>query len=69
MGLVYHLLPRLGYRAPRAPRDAAAHAVYGAGQLTSIPRPGAWSGGYGVQRKVAGAERVLRSSSEIAGMG
>ena len=27
-----------------------------------------WSGGYGVQRKVAGAEQVLRSSSEIAGM-
>ena len=28
-----------------------------------------WSGGYGVQRKVAGAEQVLRSGSEIAGMG
>jgi uncharacterized membrane protein YphA (DoxX/SURF4 family) len=27
-----------------------------------------WSGGYGVQRKVAGAEQVLRSSGEIAGM-
>jgi hypothetical protein len=28
-----------------------------------------WSGGYGVQRKVAGAEQVLRSASEVAGMG
>jgi hypothetical protein len=28
-----------------------------------------WSGGYGVQRKVAGAEQVLRSAGEIAGMG
>jgi hypothetical protein len=28
-----------------------------------------WSGGYGVQRKVAGAEQVLRTTGEIAGMG
>ncbi len=28
-----------------------------------------WSGGYGVQRKVAGAEQVLRSAGEVAGMG
>jgi cytochrome c oxidase subunit 1 len=28
-----------------------------------------WSGGYGVQRKVAGAEQVLRTPGEIAGMG
>jgi hypothetical protein len=28
-----------------------------------------WSGGYGVQRKVAGSEQVLRSASEVAGMG
>jgi len=28
-----------------------------------------WSGGYGVQRKVAGAEQVLRSTGEVAGMG
>ena len=27
-----------------------------------------WSGGYGVQRKVAGAEQVLRSHAEVAGM-
>ena len=28
-----------------------------------------WSGGYGVQRKVAGAEQVLRSTEQIAAMG
>ena len=28
-----------------------------------------WSGGYGVQRKVAGSAQVLRSASEVAGMG
>jgi hypothetical protein len=28
-----------------------------------------WSGGYGVQRKVAGSEQVLRTTQEIAGMG
>ncbi|MCX7175133.1 MAG: cytochrome C oxidase subunit I, partial [Proteobacteria bacterium] len=42
--------------------------VYGCGQLMHIVGL-VWSGGYGVQRKVAGAEQVLRSSGEIAGMG
>ena len=28
-----------------------------------------WSGGYGVQRKVAGADQVLRTAGETAGMG
>jgi hypothetical protein len=28
-----------------------------------------WSGGYGVQRKVAGAEQALDSVGRIAGMG
>ncbi|HVO05171.1 MAG TPA: hypothetical protein VMT83_00175, partial [Burkholderiaceae bacterium] len=28
-----------------------------------------WSGGYGVQRKVAGADQVLRTPQEVAGMG
>jgi hypothetical protein len=42
--------------------------LYGAGQLMHIVGL-VWSGGYGVQRKVAGAEQVLRSSGEVAGMG
>ena len=68
MGLVYHLLPRLGYAAPRGRLAVAQPYVYGAGQLLHIVGL-VWSGGYGVQRKVAGAEQVLRSSGEVAGMG
>ena len=41
--------------------------LYGAGQLMHIIGL-VWSGGYGVQRKVAGAEQVLRTPPEIAGM-
>ncbi|HET7793522.1 MAG TPA: cbb3-type cytochrome c oxidase subunit I [Rhizobacter sp.] len=68
MGLVYRLLPQLGYRAPRGRLATLQPVLYGAGQLTHILGL-VWSGGYGVQRKVAGAEQVLRSSSEVAGMG
>jgi heme/copper-type cytochrome/quinol oxidase subunit 1 len=42
--------------------------VYGAGQLMHIVGL-VWSGGYGVQRKVAGAEQVLRGAEQIAAMG
>jgi cytochrome c oxidase subunit I len=68
MGLVYHLLPQLGYAAPVGRLATWQPALYGAGQLMHIAGL-VWSGGYGVQRKVAGAEQVLRTSSEIAGMG
>jgi len=68
MGLVYLLLPQLGYRAPAGRMATWQPTVYGAGQLMHIVGL-VWSGGYGVQRKVAGAEQVLRSGSEIAGMG
>jgi cytochrome c oxidase subunit I len=68
MGLVYLLLPRLGYRAPAGRLAHWQPLLYGAGQLMHIVGL-VWSGGYGVQRKVAGAEQVLRSNSEIAGMG
>ena len=68
MGLVYHLLPRLGYGAPEGRMATLQPTLYGAGQLMHILGL-VWSGGYGVQRKVAGAEQVLRSTSEVAGMG
>ena len=68
MGLVYVLLPRFGYRAPQGRMANWQPALYGIGQLMHILGL-VWSGGYGVQRKVAGAEQVLRSTSEIAGMG
>ncbi len=68
MGLVVHLLPRLGYAAPRGRLAVAQPWVYGTGQLMHIVGL-VWSGGYGVQRKVAGAEQVLRGAGEVAGMG
>ena len=42
--------------------------MYGGGQLLHITGL-VWSGGYGVQRKVAGSEQVLRTTQEVAGMG
>ncbi len=68
MGLAYHLLPRIGFTRPQARLAAWQPALYGCGQLMHIVGL-VWSGGYGVQRKVGGSEQVLRSASEIAGMG
>jgi cytochrome c oxidase subunit 1 len=68
MGLVFHLLPQLGYGVVRGKLATAQPYIYGSGQLMHIIGL-VWSGGYGVQRKVAGADQVLRSTSEIAGMG
>ena len=68
MGLAYHLLPQLGYAVPSGRLAAVQPGVYGVGQLMHITGL-VWSGGYGVQRKVAGAEQVLRGVGEIAGMG
>jgi len=68
MGLVYHLLPQLGYRAVAGRLAVLQPLLYGAGQLMHIIGL-VWSGGYGVQRKVAGAEQVLGSTAEVVGMG
>ena len=68
MGLTYWLLPRLGAAVPRAKLAVWQSVLYGAGQVMHISGL-LWSGGYGVQRKVAGGEQVLRTTSEIAGMG
>jgi len=68
MGLVFHLLPRLGYAAPQGRLAVSQPWLYGVGQLMHIGGL-VWSGGYGVQRKVAGAEQVLRTTGEVAGMG
>jgi hypothetical protein len=67
MGLTYALLPAFGFTRP-LPRLAAWQPwLYGGGQLLHIGGL-VWSGGYGVQRKVAGAEQVLRTPGEMAGM-
>ena len=68
MGLVFHLLPQLGFGTVRGKLATAQPYIYGTGQLLHIIGL-VWSGGYGVQRKVAGADQVLHSTAEIAGMG
>jgi hypothetical protein len=68
MGVVYLLLPRMGLGTPRRRLATLQPYLYGLGQLLHIAGL-LWSGGYGVQRKVAGAEQVLRSTQEIIGMG
>jgi cytochrome c oxidase subunit I len=68
MGLTYHLLPRLGYAAPNLRLARLQPALYGTGQLAHVVGL-VWSGGYGVQRKVAGADQQLERAGEIAGMG
>jgi cytochrome c oxidase subunit I len=67
MGLTYMLLPRLGWAPPSRLANAQPY-LYGAGQLMHVAGL-MWSGVYGVQRKVAGAEQVLRTGSEMFGMG
>jgi hypothetical protein len=67
MGLAFHLLPRLGFRAPSERLATWQPYVYGLGQFLHITGL-VWSGGYGVQRKVAGADQVLGSLQEVAGM-
>lgn len=68
MGLVYLLLPQLGYRPPRPRLATLQPIIYAAGQLMHIVGL-VWSGGYGVKRKVAGADQVLGSTGEMLGMG
>jgi len=68
MGVVYWALPRLGFAAP-SPRLATWQAyLYGGGQLVHIVGL-VWSGGYGVQRKVADGAVVERTWQQLAGMG
>jgi len=68
MGVAYLLLPVLGFAPPARRLATWQPYIYGGGQLLHITGL-VWSGGYGVQRKVAGGEQVLRSAQEIAGMG
>jgi cytochrome c oxidase subunit 1 len=68
MGVAYELLPRLGFDAPRGRLATWQPFVYGIGQLLHITGL-VWSGGYGVQRKIAGADQVLSGFQQIAAMG
>ncbi len=68
MGLTFHLLQRLGYREPDLKWATLMPYIYGAGQALHIFGL-LWSGGYGVQRKVAGAAQELHGFAQKAGMG
>jgi len=67
MGLAYHLLPQFGYTKPTSKMARWQPYIYGGGQLMHILGL-AWSGGYGVQRKTAGAAQGLENLPEILGM-
>jgi cytochrome c oxidase subunit I len=68
MGLTYVLLPKLGFGEATGRLARWQPYVYGGGQLLHVLGL-AWSGGYGVQRKVAGAEQMLVSLPQKLGMG
>ncbi len=68
MGLTYALLPRLGYATPNQRLATMQPYILGSGQLLHVLGL-AWSGGYGVQRKVAGTEQALDGMEKIAAMG
>ena len=68
MGLAYVLLPRLGFGAAQGSMARWQPYVYGGGQLIHVLGL-AWSGGYGVQRKVAGADQALTMLPQKIGMG
>ena len=68
MGMSYLLLPIFGYRAPRGKWVRLQPVIYASGQMMHIIGL-AWSGGYGVQRKTAGAAQGLDSLAQKAGMG
>ncbi|HHH44761.1 MAG TPA: cytochrome C oxidase subunit I [Gammaproteobacteria bacterium] len=68
MGMTYDVLPRLGYAHPNRRLAAIQPWVYGGGQLLHVLGL-VWSGGYGVQRKVAGVEQGLDGIEKIAAMG
>lgn len=68
MGMTYQLLPSLGFSAPSQRWASRQCWIYGGGQLVHIIGL-AWSGGYGVQRKTAGAAQGLDSLERIVSMG
>ncbi|MFC1664214.1 cbb3-type cytochrome c oxidase subunit I [Pseudomonadota bacterium] len=68
MGVTYHILPLLGFKRPVGKMAVMQPWFYGSGQLLHVIGL-AWSGGYGVSRKVAGESQALDGIEKIAGMG
>ena len=68
MGLAYYLLPRLGFGAVPPRLAFWQPIIYCSGQLLHIFGL-AWTGGYGVQRKIAGLAQGLEQVGQVVGMG
>ena len=68
MGMVYRLLPQFGFASPASRSAAWQPVIYAIGQLMHISGL-VWSGGYGVERKLAGAEQQLHTVAQVWGMG
>jgi cytochrome c oxidase subunit 1 len=68
MGLTYQLLPALGFNKLNFRLTGIQLYIYALGQFLHILGL-VWSGGYGVERKVADAAQGLDSMGHIAGMG
>ena len=68
MGLTYYLLPRLGFGPLPLRMSIWQPYLYGGGQFMHIIGL-AWTGGYGVQRKTAGAAQGLEGLGQLTGMG
>jgi len=68
MGLSYQLLSALGFSRVNFKLSKIQLWIYASGQFLHISGL-VWSGGYGVERKVAGAAQGLDSIERIAGMG
>ena len=68
MGLTYQLLPALGFNKLNFKLTRIQLYIYAFGQFLHILGL-VWSGGYGVERKVADAAQGLDSMGHIAGMG
>jgi hypothetical protein len=68
MGVAYWLLPRFGMAAPPSRLATWQVWLYGGGQLLHICGL-VWSGGYGVQRKVADGAIAARTLEQTLGMG
>lgn len=68
MGVCYLLLPQLGYPLRNMKIAIWQPVIYSSGQLMHVGGL-VWSGGYGVQRKVAGSEQSLDSIERVLGMG
>ncbi|MCK5669378.1 MAG: hypothetical protein KAI15_09845, partial [Gammaproteobacteria bacterium] len=64
----YQLLPALGFNKVNFNLSRIQLWIYASGQFLHIIGL-VWSGGYGVERKVAGAAQGLDSMGRIAGMG